>query len=122
MVWPISGWKDNNKATLNVKRKESKYFKYMLWYFWLHKIRLINTIKKGLTNSIGWNLGKKYKSIHLLDPLTSMPMRGTNINKIKEKIKITTEYLRSLFWSIDERTKITNIPKKIKTKCLKKNE
>ena len=102
--------------------KEIRYFKYMLWYFWLHKIKLINTIKKGLTNSIGWNLGKKYKSIHLLDPFTSMPIRGTNNNNIKEKTKITTEYLRSLFWSIDEKTKITNIPKKIKTKCLKKNE
>ena len=40
---------------------------------------LKNTIKKGLTNSIGWNLGNKYKSIHLLDPLTSTPIKGTNI-------------------------------------------
>ena len=45
----------------------------------------MNTIKKGLTNSIGWNLGKKYKSIHLLEPITSIPMIGTKINGIMIK-------------------------------------
>ena len=38
-------------------------------------------IKNGLTNSIGWNLGKKYKSIHRLALLTSTPITGTNTKK-----------------------------------------
>ena len=44
-------------------------------------------IKNGLTNSIGWNLGKKYKSTHLLDPLTSIPMIGTRNKKTTEITK-----------------------------------
>ena len=35
---------------------------------------------------MGWNLGKKNKSNHLFDPLTSIPMKGTN-NKLKNAIK-----------------------------------
>ena len=40
-------------------------------------------IKKGFNNSIGWNLGKKNKSIHLFDPLTSEPIIGTKNKEIK---------------------------------------
>ena len=90
--------------------------------FWLHKSKLIKIIKKGLTNSIGWNLGNKYKSIHLLEPFTSIPIIGTSIKKINEIKKIINENLKSLSSLIEERTKIIIIPKKIKTKCLKKNE
>ena len=43
-------------------------------------------IVKGLTNSIGWNLGKKNKSSHLFDPLTSVPIIGTK-NKRNKEIK-----------------------------------
>ena len=32
----------------------------------------------GFTNSIGWNLGRKNRSIHLFDPLISIPIMGTN--------------------------------------------
>ena len=42
------------------------------------------TIKKGLRTSIGWNRGKKNRSIHLLEPLTSTPIIGTKTNEIKE--------------------------------------
>ena len=79
-------------------------------------------IKKGLTNSIGWNLGNKYMSIHLLEPFTSMPIIGTSNKKIKEIKKIITENLNSLSSLIEDRKKITVIPKEIKIKCLKKNE
>ena len=65
----------------------------MLVYFELLKIKLIKIIKKGLTNSIGWNLGKKYISIHLLEPFTSMPIIGTKIKKINEIKKIIRENL-----------------------------
>ena len=75
-----------------------------------------------MTNSIGWNLGSKYKSIHLLDPLTSIPINGTKIKNIKENAKIIEEKLKSFFWSIDDMAKIMIVPNKIKTKCLKKNE
>ena len=79
-------------------------------------------IKNGLTNSIGWNLGNKYKSIHLLDPLTSTPKNGTrNKNKIERK-KTIIEILNKFSWSITENVKIIHIPKTIKIKCLKKNE
>ena len=43
-------------------------------------------MKKGLNNSIGWNLGKKNKSIHLFDPLTSTPIIGTK-SKVTKVIK-----------------------------------
>ena len=122
IVCPISGWRDNSRATLNVTIKEKQYLKIIFSYFWLHKIKLIKIIKKGLTNSIGWNLGRKYKSNHLLDPLTSIPNIGTSNKKTNEIKKTIIEYLKSLFWSIDEKIKITVIPNIIKNKCLKKNE
>ena len=59
-----------------------------------------------MTNSIGWNLGKKYKSIHLLDPLTSIPIKGTINKKIKEIKKTIVEYLNNLSWFIEEKIKL----------------
>ena len=94
----------------------------MLEYFLLLKIKLIKIIKKGFTSSIGWNLGKKYKSIHLLDPLTSIPITGTKISEINEMIKIMLENFKSFSCLIEERKKIVMMPNKIKIKCLKKNE
>ena len=91
-------------------------------YFSLLKIILIKIIKNGFINSIGWNLGNKYKSIHLFDPLTSTPKNGTrNKNKIERK-KTTIEILNKFSWLIAENVKIIPIPKIIKIKCLKKNE
>ena len=43
-------------------------------------------ITKGLTNSIGWNLGRKKRLSHLLDPFTSVPKIGTK-NKKNKNIK-----------------------------------
>ena len=59
----------------------------MLLNFWLHNIKLIKMIRNGLTNSIGWNLGRKYRSIHLFEPLTSTPIIGTKIKNIKVQEK-----------------------------------
>ena len=120
-VCPISGWIINKDATTSVVINESKYLRYKLVYFWLLRIILIKIIKKGFTSSIGWNLGKKFKSIHLFDPLTSIPMNGTKIRKISEIKKIIKEYLKSFSWLRDDKTKIMIIPRKIKIKCLKKN-
>ena len=68
------------------------------------------TIKKGFNTSIGWNLGKKNKSIHLFDPFTSMPMIGTKNKEIREIKKKIIEYLNNWLVLIDEKIKIINIP------------
>ena len=81
---------------------------------------LKKTIKKGLTNSIGWNLGIKYKSIHLLDPLTSTPIKGTNIKRATDTAKQIIEILKRFCWFIDEKIKIKKTPIDKKIKCLKK--
>ena len=47
------------------------------------------TIKKGFRTSIGWNLGKKKRTIQLVEPLTSTPIIETNINEIKKTKKRT---------------------------------
>ena len=94
----------------------------MFLYFWLLKIILIKIIKKGFTNSIGWNRGKKLKSIHLLEPFTSTPIKGTKIKKTNEIKKNITENFKSVSLLIEERKKITIIPSRIKIKCLKKKE
>ena len=82
---------------------------------------LINMIKNGLTNSIGWNLGKKYKSIHRLALLTSTPIMGTNTKKNRENKNTIGEILNSFSSLIEDKIKIIIIPKKTKNKCLKKN-
>ena len=81
---------------------------------------LKKTIKKGLTNSIGWNLGIKYKSIQLLDPLTSTPIKGTNIKRTTDTAKQIIEILKRFSWLIDEKIKIKKTPINKKIKCLKK--
>ena len=48
------------------------------------------SINKGLTNSIGWNLGRNIRSIHLLDPFTSTPYKGT-----KKRPTLLSKYYKS---------------------------
>ena len=93
----------------------------MLVYFSLLKIELIIIIKNGLTSSIGWNLGIKYKSIHRWALFISTPKMGTKNNKINESKKIAGEIFKSFSSLIEDKTKIIIIPKKTKDKCLKKN-
>ena len=61
----------------------------------LHKIVEIIITKKGFSNSMGWNLGKKNKSIHLFDPLTSTPTMGTKskANKVIKKENTSNEII-----------------------------
>ena len=92
----------------------------MFWYFSLLKMILIDIIKNGFTNSIGWNLGKKYKSIHLFALFTSTPMIGTKNKKIIDNKKIIGEILNNLSSLIEDKKNIIIIPKKTKDKCLKK--
>ena len=92
-VWPISGWSIRRLDIKIVNKKDKKYFKLRLVYFWEQIIILIITIKKGFTNSIGCILGKTNKSIHLFEPLISTPIIGTRNNKTNDKQKNITEIL-----------------------------
>ena len=108
-VWPISGWIISSKETKVIKIVDAKYLNKILVSF-LHKIIERITIKKGFTISIGWNLGKKNKSIHLLDPLTSMPIIGTKNKESNEIKKRIIENLYNLSWFKDEKIKIKITP------------
>ena len=92
-VWPISGWSIKRLDINIVNKKDMKYFKWKLVYFWEQIIILIITIKKGFTNSIGCTLGNTNKSIHLLEPLISTPIIGTRNNKTNDKQKNISEIL-----------------------------
>ena len=70
-------------------------------------------IKNGFNISIGWNLGKKNKSIHLFDPLTSAPIIGTRNNEVNVIKKRIIEYLNNCLVLIEEKIKIMNIPMQI---------
>ena len=90
-------------------------------YFSLLKIKLISITRKGLTSSIGWNLGKKYRSIQRWALFTSIPIIGTKNSEIRDSKKIIGEILKRLFSLIEDKIKIIIIPNKTKDKCLKKN-
>ena len=87
-VWPISGCKNNKMIIGMIGIKLKRYLAYLLEY--LSDVSIIDSmiIKNGLRISIGWNLGKKNISNHLLEPFTSTPIIGTKIkvqNIIKKK-------------------------------------
>ena len=82
-VWPISGWIIKNKEIADIKIVDIRYLNN-IFDLPLHKIVAKITIKNGFKTSIGWNRGKKNKSIHLFEPLTSTPMNGTKIKEIRE--------------------------------------
>ena len=87
-VWPKSGWMINKKDIINVKIRVRINFKVKFFSLWKVSNILKTIIKKGLTSSIGWSLGKKNISSHLFDPLTSTPMMGTKNNNVKDTKKI----------------------------------
>ena len=82
-VWPISGWAIKSKEMIDIKKIDIKYLN-KIFDLISQKIVAKIIIKNGFKTSIGWNLGKKNKSIHLLDPLTSIPMNGTKNKEISE--------------------------------------
>ena len=87
-VWPRSGCRINSNTIDEVNKKDIKNFivKFEKLLFEIIKDNII--IKKGFINSTGCNLGKKFKSSHLVDPFTSTPIKGTKTNKINENAKI----------------------------------
>ncbi len=94
-----------------------RYFIYKLFLSFKLKIKDTIIMKKGFTNSIGWNLGKKGTSSHLEDPLTSIPIKGIKAKVINDTTKSILDIFKSLFWSINEKDISRDIPKKIKNKC-----
>ena len=63
-------------------------------------------IKNGFTNSIGWNLGSKYKSIHLWALFTSTPIIGTKDKNINEKRKKAGAILKRFSLLMQDNMKI----------------
>ena len=94
-VWPISGWAIKNKEITDIKIIDIKYLN-KIFDLMSHKIVAKIIIKNGFRTSMGWNLGKKNKSIHLLDPLTSIPTNGTKNKEISEMKKYVLEYNQTL--------------------------
>ena len=95
-VWPISGWAIKSKEMIDIKIIDIKYLN-KIFDLISHKIVAKIITKNGFRTSMGWNLGKKNKSIHLLEPLTSTPMNGTKNKEISETKKRIIEYLYN--WS-----------------------
>ena len=86
-VWPISGCTISRIDITDITIMVNRYLTVKL-VFSVQRMVAKKTIKKGFRTSIGWNLGKKNRSIHLLEPLTSTPIIGTNNNEINERKKI----------------------------------
>ena len=120
-VWPISGCTISRMDITEIVIVVNKYLIVKL-VFSVQRMVAKKTIKKGFRTSIGWNLGKKNRSIHLLEPLTSTPKIGTNTNAIKEIKKSTIEYLINCSSLKEENTKRIKIPRTTYTKCLKKKK
>ena len=108
-VWPISGWVTKSKEITDIKIIDIKYLN-KIFDLMSQKIVAKIIIKNGFKTSIGWNLGKKNKSIHLLDPLTSTPMNGTKNKEISEIKKRKIEYLYNWSEFKEENIKIRDIP------------
>ena len=108
-VWPISGWTIKSKEMIDIKIIDIKYLN-KIFDLISHKIVAKIIIKNGFRTSMGWNLGKINKSIHLLDPLTSTPTNGTKNNEISEIKKRKIEYLNNLSEFKEENIKIRDIP------------
>ena len=108
-VWPISGWIIKSKEMVDIKITDIKYLN-KIFDLISHKIVAKIITKNGLRISMGWNLGKKNKSIHLLDPLTSTPINGTKNNDTREIKKRKIEYLYNWSEFKEENIKIRDIP------------
>ena len=108
-VWPMSGWVIRSKEITDIKIVDIKYLN-KIFDLLLHKIVAKIIIKNGFKTSIGWNLGKKNRSIHLFEPLTSIPMNGTRNKEIREIKKRIIEYLYNSSEFKKENKKIKDIP------------
>ena len=92
-------------------------------FFNLFKVSILTVanIKKGFKSSIGCSLNK-YKFSHLFAPLTSTPIMGTNINKIKNSMKSGITIFLSSEVSIAEIINIMKSANIVKAKCFEKKK
>ena len=120
-VWPISGCTISRIDITEIVIVVNKYLIVKL-VFSVQRIVAKKTIKKGFRTSIGWNLGRKNTSIHLLEPLTSIPIIGTKIKESKEIKKSIIEYLINCSFLKEENIKTINIPIETYIRCLKKKK
>ena len=121
IVCPRSGWSIKRMITETSKRKLNKYLIWELFNLFKVNILTVARIKKGFKSSIGWNLNR-YKSNHLLDPLTSIPIIGTKINSRKDIMKNGMVIFLSNEVSIAEMDNIIKRAKKVKIKCFEKKK
>ena len=105
----MSGWTINNKEIKEIKIVDAIYLNN-IFNLLLHKIVAKIITKNGFRTSIGWNLGKKNKSIHLLEPFTSTPMNGTKNKETNEIKNRKIEYLYNWSEFNEENIKISDIP------------
>ena len=120
-VCPISGCTISRIDITDIVIVVNKYLIVKL-VFSVQRMVAKKTIKKGFKTSIGWNLGKKNRSIHLLEPLTSTPIIGTKTKESKEIKKSIIEYfINCSFWR-EENIKTINVPIKTYIRCLKKKK
>ena len=110
IVWPKSGCEISNIIIGNKNKKLSKYFKYKLIFFSKLKIDAIIIIINGFKTSMGWNLGKNNKSIHLFDPFTSTPIKGTSNKETKQITNSKFEIINKLLVFKYENKKTIEIP------------
>ena len=120
IVCPISGWKINKSITGSKTKKLKKNLEYKFLILLKLKIKPKETTKNGFNNSMGWNLGKKNKSIHLFDPLISVPIKGTRNKKNKNIKNNVIEILINEFLFKNEKKIIIPKLKNTNTICFKK--
>ena len=108
-VWPISGCDINSNDIIEIRTVDKTYLE-TIFVLLLQRIVARIIIKNGFKTSIGWNLGKKNISNHLLEPFTSIPIIGTKNKEKKDTKKRIIEYL--INWSVlkEENIKIIIIP------------
>ena len=115
-VCPISGCTISRKDITDIVIVVNKYLIIKLVFSVLRMVAK-KTIKKGFKTSIGWNLGNKNRSIHLLEPLTSIPIIGTKNKESKEIKKSIIEYFINCSFLKEENIKTINIPIKTYIRC-----
>ena len=119
--WPKSGWLIRSIIIDSSIKKLKKYDVLDVFDPSRVSILAVNSMKKGLTNSIGCKR-KKYKFNHLFDPLTSTPINGTSIKAINNKIKIGITVFFNMSNFIKEIENIMNNEIITKIKCLEKKK
>ena len=90
---------------------------YKLFLFRHNRVDTV-IMKKGLTISIGWNIGKKPKPIHLFDPFTSIPINDTKTKVINEITNKIIDALNKSSSLMNENNIRIVMPIIIKIKCL----